>query len=487
MKPTLLLYACLCISIFLNAQEPINFKHVSQTEKTNVEAHSFSDRKNRLQENWETRLNAVQNPAEPMLKSVTAVNKTVNITAGGLASALTSTEKTTVTNLTITGTIDARDFKTMRDDMTVLSVIDLSKVTIAAYTGNNGTADTTNYPANYIPVYAFYNDPTSTAKSTLTSVLLPTSLVGVDKYAFLRCKNLAGTLSLPASVTYIGRSAFNSTGYTGSLILPDNITFIGRCAFYNCPGFTGNLIIPSKLETIGDLAFAYDTGFKGTLTIPNSVTTILESAFEDCEGFTGDLNIPASVKRIDPWAFYYCLGFTKLSLPTSLTTINEGVFSYCSGLSGDLAIPSGIETLGRWAFEACSGFNGKLILNENLKSIGKSAFLNCTNLNGDLVIPNSVKEIGPYCFDSCVSISSLKLNTTLKKIDFSTFADCHGLNGEINIPATIDSIESFGFYRCKNIESVIIPESVTYLGGFSFCSLGVTLRAPSTSSLAMEH
>ena len=41
------------------------------------------------------------------------VSKTVNNTAGDLASALTPVEKVTITDLIITGTIDASDFKTM--------------------------------------------------------------------------------------------------------------------------------------------------------------------------------------------------------------------------------------------------------------------------------------------------------------------------------------------------------------------------------------
>jgi len=53
------------------------------------------------------------------------VLKTVGISAGGLSTTLSATEKSTVTNLTVTGTIDARDFKTMRDSMQVLETIDL--------------------------------------------------------------------------------------------------------------------------------------------------------------------------------------------------------------------------------------------------------------------------------------------------------------------------------------------------------------------------
>jgi len=43
------------------------------------------------------------------------VSKSLNITAGSLATALTVNELQTVTNLTLTGTIDARDFKANAD------------------------------------------------------------------------------------------------------------------------------------------------------------------------------------------------------------------------------------------------------------------------------------------------------------------------------------------------------------------------------------
>lgn len=48
------------------------------------------------------------------------VTKTVSITAGTLSSALSAEEMNTITDLTIIGTMDARDFKTVRDKINVL-------------------------------------------------------------------------------------------------------------------------------------------------------------------------------------------------------------------------------------------------------------------------------------------------------------------------------------------------------------------------------
>ncbi|MEI6143030.1 MAG: hypothetical protein WCP85_27375, partial [Mariniphaga sp.] len=46
--------------------------------------------------------------------------KTASVTPGSLGTTLTAIELNTVTNLTLTGTVDARDFKTLRDNMPVL-------------------------------------------------------------------------------------------------------------------------------------------------------------------------------------------------------------------------------------------------------------------------------------------------------------------------------------------------------------------------------
>ena len=76
-------------------------------------------------------------------------SKTLQVnTAGTLASLLTANELATITNLTLTGTIDARDFVTLRDAMPVLAALDISGVTIAAY---DGTAGPANVKANMTP------------------------------------------------------------------------------------------------------------------------------------------------------------------------------------------------------------------------------------------------------------------------------------------------------------------------------------------------
>lgn len=85
------------------------------------------------------------------------VVKTVNLTTSGtLSTTLSNVDKNTITNLTINGFIDARDFKTMRDSMLNLGIIDLTGAHIAAYSGSNGTdINGMDYAKNEIPQFAF--------------------------------------------------------------------------------------------------------------------------------------------------------------------------------------------------------------------------------------------------------------------------------------------------------------------------------------------
>ena len=75
-----------------------------------------------------------------ILAAQAQVSKTINVTtAGTLSSLLTAQEKSTVTNLTVTGSIDARDVKCLRDEISILEVLDLKNTTLNKYEGTEGT------------------------------------------------------------------------------------------------------------------------------------------------------------------------------------------------------------------------------------------------------------------------------------------------------------------------------------------------------------
>jgi sugar lactone lactonase YvrE len=238
------------------------------------------------------------------------VAKTVNVlTAGSLSAALTPAELNTVTDLTLTGTIDASDFKVLRDNMTALSVLDISGVTIVAYTGTQGPVSATvAYPANEIPQDAFFNGVTG--KTSLTSI------------------------TLPASITSIGNSAFyNCDGLTGDLTIPNSVVSIGSYAFYGCIVLDGILTIPGSVNSIGDHAF--DACFSiGTIYILNTTPPAI--------GYNTFFQVPATIylpgnaaisnyQTADVWG---TLPYTYGVLPKTCTLPASGLSSTSATLNG---------------------------------------------------------------------------------------------------------------------------------------------------------
>jgi len=283
----------------------------------------------------------------PILQAqVYPVFKSVNITAGGLYSALTYNERLVVTDLTVNGIIDARDFLTLRDEMHSLKVLDLTGTSIASFTGW-GPAKTRDYPANTIPINGLmekFGD-----YSHLKSVLLPSSVTSIDSYAFQACTSLL-TFNVPSSVTTICAWAFWSCSSLTSVNIPSSVTTIGEYAFWSCSSLS-SVDIPSSVTSIGSDAFR-STGIK-SVSIPSSITSIEARTFLGCNHLTS-LTIPLSIDSIGIDAFRDCSGLTSLKIPSSVTYIGGNAFLGCSGLTS-VTISSSITSMSFFPFVDCVG------------------------------------------------------------------------------------------------------------------------------------
>lgn len=268
------------------------------------------------------------------------VSRTVTISAGGLSSALTASEKSTVTNLTINGTIDARDFKTMRDDMPVLSVLFLNNALISAYSGTDGTYSPNNYTynANEIPVLAFYYWNIAKGKTTLTNVVIPPGVTTIGQNAFNGCSGISSFGGISSGLTTIRSWAFARCGNNLSITIPSTVATIGNFAFevFNGsihvddtnPSFSSkDGVLFNKAKTTLIQCPASKTGY----IIPSTVTTIGINAFSNC-ALTGSFKISPSVKTIGGWAFRNCENLTSLIIPASVDSIGNGAFNECYDL-----------------------------------------------------------------------------------------------------------------------------------------------------------
>jgi hypothetical protein len=445
------------------------------------------------------------------------VNKTINVaTSGTLANLLTENEKATVTNLTVTGTINAPDYYTMRDALPSLLVVDLSAV--------NTEGDSIPYRAFYrkqnlkeviIPSSVTYIGMEAFESCTdLNNVVIPNSVTSIGYGSFDGCSGLT-SVTIPSSVTSIGFDAFGWSGLT-SVTIPSSVISIGDFAFGGLSGLT-SITIPSSVSFIGDLAFM-QSGLT-SVTIPSSVTSIGISPFgysnnlssivvdasntfySSLDGVLFDKNktkiieyppmkngstysIPSSVTSIGNSAFEGCIGLTSVTIPSSVTSIDAGAFGR-SGLTS-ITIPSSVTSIGRSAFYGCSGLT-TITIPSSVTFIGNYPFIGCTNLSDIVVdasntfyssldgvlfdknkstiieypmkngssysIPSSVTSIGDYAFSGCTGLTTITIPSSVTSIGDDALSGCNGLS-TITIPSSVTSIGRSAFGNCSGLQNI---------------------------------
>ena len=150
------------------------------------------------------------------------------------------------------------------------------------------------------------------------------------------------SVTIPQSVTSIGKDAFAQCRALQSLTIDDAATSIGDWAFDECYKLT-TLSLGKKITTIGDYAF-YDCRILNNVTIPQSVTSIGDQAFGCCYGMDS-FTIKDAATSIGEYAFWDCQKLETLSLGKNITTIGDDAFRSCYKLE-TIMLPAGLASFG---------------------------------------------------------------------------------------------------------------------------------------------
>ena len=359
--------------------------------------------------------------------------------------------------------------------------------------------------------------------SGITSITLPSSLTSIGDYAFRNCSGIT-SVTLPNTLTSVSNNPFSGcSGITTvnvkivdiSSISSNRISysFLPTSAIWNYyinNDLITSLTIPSSITTIGRYAFYNAKGIT-SITLPNTLTCIQDEAFHGCSGLS-TITLPSSLTSIGGWAFYGCRGkliincnipnvtysplrnssfseiiigdnvtnigsrafenqhITSLTLPNTVTIGGNSVSADTVNVRiNDISTISTNSVLWKtisssfWNYYLNDTLLTTLDIPSSITSIGDDAFYNAKGITS-ITLPNSLTSIGSCAFSGCTGITSLTLPSSLTSIGGSAF---HGCSGTLTVNCNIPDVVYYNspFYD-SSFNIVIIGNNVTNIGNY---------------------
>ncbi len=319
----------------------------------------------------------------------------------------------------------------------------------SSFDGCDALIEITSDGAKYIGTWLV-----GTTKDVGDTLIIREGTVGIADNA-VSYKNDIKTITVPASVKYIGFRAISEGGV--EVINYNAIDAITMSETFYQAGINGNGItvnvganvksIPANLFG-GDLASGlvygtYAPKVKSVVFLGNAVKSIGESAFANAI-YLESITLPDSLESIGKSAFYGCRALKSINIPENVKTIAQSAFRLCNSL----------ESVNYYAKDA------------SLESSSSSALFGGAGSSVDtcvLTVGSEVTAIPAYIF----------YNTYFTSVIFEE-------------RATLTSVGDYAFYNNDRLVSIDLPDSVDTLGqyAFSYCD---SLTAINGAGLANVH
>lgn len=272
----------------------------------------------------------------------------VSSTPGALQQSL-SGDLAQVTELKVSGTMDARDFRFIADSLDNITNVDLSEVTIVAF--SNTTTPTLGrqhtFAAGELPRLSFMHKP-------LTRVVLPKGATLIGEAAFTGCEQLA-TVEWGSALDSIAPYAFAGCKTLEQVSLPATVRAIGEGAFAWCDALTTFAVEgDARLRLIGARAFA-DCKALNAVTLGGNINTIGEGAFAHTAITALDLAAQDRLQQLGGWSLAN-MPLATLSLPAGLNRIGEGAL-WADKDVATLTLPASVAAIGSYAMAGMTGLS----------------------------------------------------------------------------------------------------------------------------------
>jgi hypothetical protein len=370
-------------------------------------------------------------------------------------------------------------------------------------------------PNNIVTIadYAFMGS------SLLGTVQLGTSVETIGEQAFANDVSLLN-ITLPNSVRTIGWAAFQNDITLTSFNIPDGVTSINNSILKGASSIESvtspiitNLISDSNsfASIFGPVSYAgayYDTY---SYYIPTTLSAITITSGTDLPAyaFAGlssvvSIDLPSTLISVQTGAFENCSGLNSLNLDLgNVISISAGALGGCANLLS-LAVPF-VGTNESDLFASIFANNGntdssyfysiydyslgagdylpnsltEVFVGNTHSSIPEMGFASCVLIT-TIVISEGITNIGPYAFSDLTFMTSFNIPSTVTAIGQYAFT-FSGLTF-IEIPSSVLSVGQYAFSYCLYLTSVVLNEGLDYLeeGVFMNCVALTSLVVPNS-------
>ena len=304
----------------------------------------------------------------------------------------------------------------------------------------------------------------------------------MDGTTLVKYTGTATTVSVPANVEKIGRSAFEKNNRIKKVTIPDSVTGIEEYAFWGC----------TSLETV---------------VLGDGLQEVSDFTFTDCDSLK-EIYIPDTIRRIGIMSFADCNSLQKIKIPVSVTDIHETAFDEVEDLEIEAELYSypyryAIERANRLAQEPLPYATPTPILQIEMEVpvwtpaptpspvpqepgnligstlvVGNRAVVFADNTqmevldgeNADLSVfdkPQIVaSEIDDWQYYRDQTLYSMELVRGTTKI--GEFAFARSSLQSVVLAQEVTEIKYAAFYHCDNLQDIYIPNTVTRIEAKAF-------------------
>lgn len=279
-------------------------------------------------------------------------------------------------------------------------------------------------------------------------------------------------MNLPASVTTIGKSAFQDCEYLTTVNQSlsegaEGVSVIGKKAFKDCLSLKQTNISESVKE-IGNYAF------KGCLKIRSigfeNLEILGEGVFAGCSNLS-NVSLGENLTMIPEETFQDCIRLSNVQNTGLITEIGGYAFENCISMK-DYAL-DGVKIIGKKAFFGCAGFE-YVVVPETVEEIGKKAFGECGNMQ-QITLPfigKNAENAKKYSLDYVVDVDVEKVRvfdvilTGMTTVYSENFQDCTAVK-KLSFSEGLEKIEKKAFKK-SGIRVICLPDTLTVIEANAF-------------------